>query len=143
MKLISHRGNLEGKNLARENSPSFIKEALSKGYHVEVDVWIVENKYYLGHDTPQYSINPSFLRNKRLWCHAKNHVAFEKMLKDGKIHCFWHEDDNYTLTSRGIPWVYPNTQLLKGSVCVLPEKGYIGCIHDCKAICSDYINRYR
>ena len=39
MKLIAHRGNIDGPNPERENSPEYIEEALKAGYDVEVDVW--------------------------------------------------------------------------------------------------------
>jgi len=38
MILISHRGNINGQNLEKENSPDYVLEALSKNYDVEVDV---------------------------------------------------------------------------------------------------------
>ena len=38
MILISHRGNLEGKNPEKENSPIYVLQALSKGFDVEVDI---------------------------------------------------------------------------------------------------------
>jgi len=142
MELIAHRGNINGKS-EKENHPSYVLEAISKGYSVEVDVWVVAQKYYLGHDSPQYETSAPFLRNEKLWCHAKNFKALEKMLEDDEIHCFWHEKDSYTLTSKGIPWVYPKRELLKGSVCVSPEIGYNGDISICKAICSDRIALYK
>ncbi len=39
MKYISHRGNLTGINLERENSPDYIMEAVTADFDVEVDVW--------------------------------------------------------------------------------------------------------
>ena len=39
MYLISHRGNLEGPKAEYENSISYIENAISKGFEVEVDVW--------------------------------------------------------------------------------------------------------
>ena len=57
MVLISHRGNLTGSNPERENSQTYIQEALNKGFNVEVDVWVVNNQIYLGHDAPQYLID--------------------------------------------------------------------------------------
>ena len=45
MKLISHRGNLEGPNPERENHPDYIYGALQAGYDVEIDVWWVEGKF--------------------------------------------------------------------------------------------------
>ena len=54
MKLISHRGNLEGPNPERENHPDYIYEAIQAGYDVEIDIWFVDGKFKLGHDEPQY-----------------------------------------------------------------------------------------
>ena len=57
MRLISHRGNTNGEVRESENKPSYIDEALSKGFDVEIDVWFVEGNWYLGHDTWQYEID--------------------------------------------------------------------------------------
>ena len=35
---ISHRGNTNGKNPARENTKSYIDEAIAKGFDVEIDI---------------------------------------------------------------------------------------------------------
>ena len=70
MKLIAHRGNINGPNPERENSPDYIKEALDKGFDVEIDVWKINGSYFLGHDAPEYRIEFGFLMNDRLWCHA-------------------------------------------------------------------------
>ena len=43
MKLIAHRGNTHGRNAERENSPTYIKEALATGYDAEIDVWYINN----------------------------------------------------------------------------------------------------
>jgi hypothetical protein len=29
------------------------------------------------------------------------------MLEEPDIHCFWHQDDDVALTSRGFVWKYP------------------------------------
>ena len=50
MLLISHRGNINGKFESYENEPNYIDKALSLGYDVEVDVWFVDDNFYLGHD---------------------------------------------------------------------------------------------
>ena len=44
MILISHRGNLDGVNPDRENSPTYIKEAISSGFDVEIDVHWYDNE---------------------------------------------------------------------------------------------------
>ena len=147
MILISHRGNINGKIPLRENEPSYIKDAIKKGYNVEIDVWWYNNSFYLGHDNPLYKINPEFLQQPELWCHAKNLEAIVEMKKFDawylkNIHYFWHQKDDVTLTSRNYIWAYPGKQPIEDSIAVLPE------IHKdnldvCKGICSDYIEKYK
>ena len=65
MILISHRGNISGKNSKLENNPDYIIEAKKKGFDVEVDVWFKNNKFYLGHDYPKFEVKQKFLKQKR------------------------------------------------------------------------------
>ena len=144
MILISHRGNINGPLEKKENSPDYINEALKLGFDVEVDVWVEFGELYLGHDHPKYIINESFLENEKLWCHAKNIESLEYMLKNKKIHCFWHQNDDFTITSNGFIWTYPNKKLTPRSICVLPEiqKKFTVNNEDFYGICSDYISKY-
>tara|TARA_R110000744_G_scaffold311029_2_gene418640 strand:+ start:5888 stop:6340 length:453 start_codon:yes stop_codon:yes gene_type:complete len=141
MILISHRGNVDGRDPERENSPRYINSALDAGYEVEIDVWYQSGRWYLGHDEPQHQVELSYLKNKKLWCHAKNIEALRRMLGED-IHCFWHQTDDVTLTSRGFIWTYPEKPLTNVSVCILtkrdseiPKKSF--------AICSDYVIMYK
>lgn len=141
MFLISHRGNLNGPNIKDENNPDYIMEALSKDFDVEIDVRNYKNKLYLGHDEPMYEVNESFLINKKLWCHAKDVYALEKLRQIDSIY-FWHQNDDYTITSNGYFWTYPGITLVENSICVMPEiSEYINI--NCKGICSDFINNYK
>tara|TARA_Y100000034_G_scaffold130569_1_gene189330 strand:- start:1673 stop:2110 length:438 start_codon:yes stop_codon:yes gene_type:complete len=141
MILISHRGNLKGKLPEYENDPGYIDEALNKGYEVEIDVWYKDKNWYLGHDGPQYEINLKYLKNDKFWCHAKNIEALNKMLKHD-IHCFWHQEDDVTLTSKGFMWTYPGKPLTDKSICVLPEKNN-QIPKKALGICSDYVVNYK
>ena len=144
MLLISHRGNINGKS-EQENHPSHIDYALKQGFDVEIDVWKVnKTEWYLGHDKPQYKIDLEFLKNDKLWCHAKNIDALNDMLEYKDIHCFWHQEDDVTLTSKGYMWTYPNKQLTDKSIAVCPEVWKIKIEQPKLAtgICSDYIERY-
>ena len=107
MIVISHRGNLKGRNLKKENNPDHIREVLNTGIDVEVDVWWSAKGWFLGHDFPQYRVTMDFLGTPGLWCHAKNHAALDRMVENPLIHCFWHQRDDYTLTSKGYIWAYP------------------------------------
>lgn len=147
MIIIAHRGNLNGPDPAKENHPDYIDNALDQGYEAEIDLWYIESNLFLGHDEPQYKIDLSYLirRKERLWVHCKNGDALFFCLMP-HINCFWHETDNYTLTSKGDIWVYPGKRLVPNSICVLPEihkkrfnlkyNTYI------KGICTDYAVHY-
>jgi hypothetical protein len=141
MILISHRGNIEGRIPDHENHPNYITDALSKNYDVEVDVSLMDGEFYLGHDTPEYKISVEFLKNEKLWCHAKNIDALFAMIKEGSVHCFWHQNDAVTLTSQKYIWTFPGQILTPNSICVLPEK-YEHKELNCAGICSDYISQY-
>ncbi len=69
MILISHRGNLNGVIVERENSIDYVEEALSQGFDVEIDVWDIFGSYFLGHDEPKYLVKKDFLKIDGLWCH--------------------------------------------------------------------------
>lgn len=141
MIFISHRGNLNGPNPSRENSPDYIEEALSLGFDVEVDVWFKDGEFWLGHDGPQYPTDYKFLVNERLWCHAKNIDALLEM-KKYVIHYFWHQKDDVTLTSKNYVWAFPKTKFEKGSIAVMPEY-FDGDFSESKGICSDKIVYYK
>ena len=142
MKIISHRGNLDGPNLELENSPMYIDKALSIHYDVEIDVWLIDNIWYLGHDKPTYIINFDYLSNYKFWLHAKNGDAFYELLQDEKHHVFWHTTEDWVLTSKKYIWTYPNKYLYPDSVCVLPELSTYDSINHCYAICTDFCNAY-
>ena len=141
MYLISHRGNLNGIQKDKENEPEYIISAIDKGFDVEVDVRFENNKFFLGHDHNQFEINKEFLLNKKIWCHAKTSEAL-LALDEIKAHFFWHQEDDYTITSKGYIWTYPGKKLLSKSICVLPEKANYKEIN-CLGICSDFIERYK
>lgn len=147
MILISHRGNLDGRIPERENEPSYIIEAINQGFKVEIDVWYVDNDYWLGHDAPQYKVSFEWLENnyKELYIHCKNTEAIVKFNTPPNFrnfNYFWHESDVLTLTSYSQVWVYPGNQPIKKSIAVLPEL-YNDDVSQCIGICSDYIKKYK
>lgn len=124
MKIISHRGNLTGPNSVKENSIDYIEEAIAEGFDVEIDLRVVNDQYYLGHDIPQYFITAQWLEKYKdvLWIHCKNRESLEKMSTSVvKFNYFWHETDNYTITSKGIGWVLVGQLPYSKSIIVLPE----------------------
>jgi hypothetical protein len=145
MKLISHRGNINGRFESWENEPTYIDFAIKEGYDVEVDVWYVDSIFYLGHDKPQYVVDLRWFRDRllHLWVHCKNLDAvsfFNNVSYD--VNYFWHQEDTLTLTSKKYIWVYPGKQPIKNSISVLPEINNDN-ISECIGVCSDYIVNYK
>jgi hypothetical protein len=139
---IAHRGNLNGPNPINENKPEYLLEAISKGFHVETDLWVINNELYLGHDKPTYKIDIYFLLNIKeyLYCHCKNIDALYYIINNHKdIECFYHNNDECVLTSKKYLWNFPGTKLTKLSICVMPE--YVNQEIDpiCYGVCSDYV----
>lgn len=146
MILISHRANIDGPNKNLENHPDQIKKILDKGYHVEIDVWFVDNKFFLGHDNPQYEVNIEFIQNNRFWHHAKTIETLHKLnnIKPNYlINCFYHQTDDCVLTSGGWIWTYPGKPIFsQQGIAVLPESIINWDISNAGGICSDYILKY-
>jgi|SaaInlV_165m_DNA_1040744.scaffolds.fasta_scaffold47878_2 hypothetical protein len=144
MKLISHRGNIFGPLQQFENDPGYITDATNQGFDVEIDIWFNgdDQKLYLGHDNPEYQIEYSWLdKNKsNLWIHCKNLLALS-YLCDSDFHYFWHQDDDFTLTSKQKIWTYPNKSVLERSVivCQTLESTKRMLKENIFGVCSDYI----
>ncbi|MDA9698610.1 hypothetical protein N9U81_04330 [Candidatus Pelagibacter sp.] len=141
MILISHRGNIDGVNKLRENKIDYINEAIKNGFDVEIDVWYKKNEFYLGHDNPVDKVSKDYLKNNSLWCHAKNFESLQKMLEND-IHCFFHDTDKYTLTSRNYIWAFPGIDGGENTIAVKPEGKNLNLIKF-SGICSDNIINYK
>jgi len=140
MILISHRGNINKKRIEKENTPKYIEQAISLGYEVEIDVWFKDGKFFLGHDTPEEQIEKCWFYNKPLWCHCKNYSALKELIELG-VHCFFHDKDDYTLTSKGFIWAYPGKIGGEKTIAVMPDDNFD--ISHFEGVCSDNIEKYR
>ena len=142
MILIAHRGNISGRSADDENKPQYIENAISLGFDVEVDIWIINGICFLGHDLPQYFVDLEWLLNikNNLWLHCKNKEALEFLHQlNDEFNFFWHENDTATLTSKNFIWSNVGCYF-NGGITVslnhsqLPD--YIG------GVCSDHIAEY-
>ena len=147
MRIISHRGNISGANSCVENHPESVENAIRLGFEVEVDIWVSGNsKLLLGHDLPEFEVQLSWLVDLKdsLWLHCKNMQALEYAtinLKD--FNFFFHQSDDYVLTSKGYVWVFPGRTPPKNSIVVLPEseEGWIQKLlleKNLHGVCTDY-----
>jgi hypothetical protein len=142
MKLIAHRGNIFGPNPEKENRPEYIVEAINQGYDCELDVRYIDGQYYLGHDHPDYHVDISFFLThlEKIWIHCKNFEAFDHLIQIKELNIFWHENDQYTLTSHLFLWSHPGKPTSERSIIVMPEwhdfifgNGY--------GICTDFVDK--
>ena len=147
MYYIAHIGNEFGRNEDRENKEDYILECLELGYDCEIDVWIIDNHIFLGHDRPEHITTIDFIidRKEHLWIHCKNDSALEYFVKN-KTNCFYHDKDNYTITNKGIVWGNINSKCISNMICVMPEKYHIDVLDElkkCIGVCSDYVSFYK
>ena len=142
MIFIAHRGNITGKVPASENNPTYLDQAIDKGYDVECDIRFINNELFLGHDNPQYKISESWIRKRinKLWLHCKDLTTFS-YFKGTDYNYFFHETDDVVLTSKGYYWVYPGKQPVIESIAVMPEI-HNDRVDQCMGICSDNIKFY-
>jgi len=103
MILIAHRGNINGPNPKRENTILYIEEAINRGYDVELDLRILKDKIYIGHDKPIEEIKPNWLKKfkNKLWVHCKDTESLKYFADLKDYNYFWHKDDEFTITSKG------------------------------------------
>lgn len=137
MRIIAHRGLLTGPDPAKENYPDTIRHAIKEGFDVEVDLRVINDELWLGHDEPQYKVSLDWLRthDMRLWIHCKNLEAMEFCFNYPTLNYFAHDHDDYVVTSKGYVWAYPGKPGGKFTVMVMPEhKGML------ESVIEDYNN---
>jgi len=145
MKIISHRGNINGPIPEKENRPSYIDSAIKLDYDVEVDLRIINNEFWLGHDEAQYKIELSWmrLRKDKIWYHCKDiesALVLCKLNEDFKYFC--HSQEPYVCTSNGYLWVHDLSSKINNK-CIIPllSKEDIEKYTNSKpyAICTDFV----
>tara|TARA_B100001250_G_scaffold157864_1_gene135602 strand:+ start:2461 stop:2877 length:417 start_codon:yes stop_codon:yes gene_type:complete len=135
-----------GPNPQTENNPDQIVECIEKGYDVEIDVRLIDGQPWLGHDNPQYKVTWMWLVDKsdRLWIHCKDINTLHEFSTNNTspYNYFWHQGDDYTLTSKHFIWSYPNKKYTSNTVVVIPEiqvdlREMMR--YNCYGICADYL----
>lgn len=156
IKLISHRGNLNGPNPDYENKCSYIEDAIQGGYQVEVDLWVNEPKddsgyqIYLSHDQPTFkdrtSIEWLLKYQFELLIHCKNKEAVEYAMKFLDGEWFSHDQDRWAGTSESHLICYgQESDIIDDDLVILmmPEHHNIKNFpKNIYAICTDLVRDY-
>jgi hypothetical protein len=148
MNIISHRGNIENPIPEMENATEYIDNAIMKGYDVEIDLRLYNDNLYLGHDTPQYLINYTWLLNRsdKLWIHAKDYDSLIFLTEcsktaDTKLKYFYHFIEDFTILSNGYIWAH-NIHKKMNKYCIVPllSENCISTYDQTSmfAVCTDY-----
>jgi hypothetical protein len=148
MKLISHRGNLVGPEPSKENTITFIQDAIDQGYDVEIDVRLIDG-LYLGHDQPDYRVDLAWLleRKDRLWVHTKNFAAMDFLIDHG-LQVFYHQLEKHTVIGNTrVIWSHDISEASEKSIIPLISLEDIE-EHQCLnmkfyGVCSDYIKGFK
>lgn len=126
MKIISHRGNLEGPNFELENTQEYVDIALENNFDVEIDLWKIKNKFFLGHDEPLNEVSLDWLENrkKNLWIHTKNFHAFESLLEIKRNFIFfYYTKEPLVLVSNGKIWTHSPKKIVNPQNYIMPLLG--------------------
>lgn len=142
---ILHRGLMNGPDPEKENKEELLWKRLSEGWDIEVDVWLVNGKLWLGHDKPTDLLRDvRLLESPHAWIHCKNIAMLQYMAEQKPGAPFFsHDTDDAVLTSNGYIWCYPGFCAGRQSIVVLPER-----VPDMKVdmailgVCSDYTALY-
>lgn len=152
MKLIAHRANLGGPDSSVENNPEQIDKCIELGYDVEIDLRYhkVTDTLWLGHDEPQYQITRWWMAQRvdKLWIHCKDLDTLHDMtVNTSGYNYFWHQEDDYTLTSKKHIWAYPGKTYSSNTVIVMPEWKNMDWdalrVTNCYGICTDYPDKLK
>lgn len=146
---IAHRGNTDGPKPEQENSPEYIDKALSEGFYAEIDVrkGNMLGQFIMGHDYGEHKLPIEWFEARRgnLFIHAKDLETYTYFTREKDWNVFWHQNDDYTLTSAGMIWAYPGSPLNEKTICVMPETVVYSRVDlsQCYGICSDFVKNYR
>lgn len=147
MKLISHRGNIQGPLPHLENSMPYIQGAIDLGHDVEIDVRLIKNKLFLGHDKADYEVSLKWLvdRKNNLWVHTKNFAALDYLISHD-LRIFYHQKEDHTIINNcNLIWSHNLSEASEKSIIPLISLDDIDQFDFLKLenifdICSDYID---
>ena len=135
---------MSGPDPKNENKIQQIEEVIKMGFDVEIDVRSIDDKIFLGHDDCIEEVKKDWIeeRSNNLWIHCKNLDAVNLFSKTS-FNWFWHQQDDYTLTSKGFVWTYPCRSHSSKSIVVLPELCGDNYEFLCSGVCSDFPLKYK
>ena len=118
--IISHLGNIDGRQPEKENTLPYIQDALKAGWHVCVDVVFRNGGFLFPSDRGNYNAPPALLSKQRIWCRAFDPETMDALCNIN-AHCFLASRDFISLTSSLFLWTLPPHALADRSIAAYPE----------------------
>jgi hypothetical protein len=118
--IISHLGNIHGRDETRENRLAYVQEALKAGWHVCVDVVFHCGSFVLPFDGGFNPAPPAFFSKQRVWCRAHDPMTLDALCNIN-AHAFLNTDSGLALTSSQFIWTAQPYDLVARSIAAFPE----------------------
>jgi hypothetical protein len=119
--IISYMGNTNGRDEENENRLKYVKQTLSSGLHVCINVVFKSGAFLLPCGADEYEVVPPvILSHHHVWCNAIDTYTLEALC-DLNAHCFFMGSGACTLTSNQFIWSLPGVALTDRSIAAFPE----------------------
>lgn len=140
--LISHRGNLDGVQEDRENTPSYIQTALREGFAVCCDVIAQHGAFLLPTRAGYHKLPYALLSNPQMWFLASDAITLDALCAVN-AHAV-PASSPVALTSVHYLWCLPGADLTPRSIAVFPEEVNPAWLESGEpaGVCSNEILRY-
>ena len=139
---IAHRALTAGPDDEKENNIQTIRSRCEQGLSSEIDIWVHNGEFWIGHDAPREPVTLEFLTSEFLWIHAKHGEAFYKLQALSNemglgLRIFYHTQEHYALTTTGDTIILPGIADVPGFCYMMPEMDTVIPTVAAK-ICSDF-----
>lgn len=139
---IAHRALTAGADHEKENNIQTIRSRCEQGLPSEIDIWVQNGEFWIGHDAPREPVTLEFLTSEFLWIHAKHGEAFYKLQALSNemglgLRIFYHTQEHYALTTTGDTIILPGIADVPGFCYMMPEMDTVVPTVAAK-ICSDF-----
>jgi hypothetical protein len=118
--IISHLGNLNGRQPEHENTLPYVRAALDRGWHICVDVLYRGGRFFLPSVQGQHVAPPAFFSQQRVWSRAMTPGTLDALCQVNAP-VVPASTANFSLTSAQFLWTLPTTELTDRSIAVFPE----------------------
>jgi hypothetical protein len=118
--IISHLGNIDGREVENENRLKYLKAALTAGWHICADVIFRNGGFLLPHQNGFDAAPLSFFSQSRVWSRCRDAETLDALC-NVKAHAFFISDAGHALTSEQFIWTLPPENLVDRSIAAFPE----------------------